>query len=322
MMKIIFAGTATFAVPSLQKLIEASLMASEHQLLAVYTQPDRPQGRGQKPGQSPVKQLANFHHIPIYQPSNLREPKAYQALETLQPDLLVVVAYGLLLPPEVLSIPRLGALNVHGSLLPRWRGAAPVQRALLSGDTSTGITIMQMDAGLDTGPILMQVTENILPTDTTDSLQQRLAKLGADALLSTLQDLPKKQANLYPQPESDSTYAAKIKKEEAMIQWDKPAETLERSIRAFNPWPISYTLLNGKRIRIWNAVLYQSNALPSLSPGTIASITKEEIIVATGKDYLALRELQLESGRRLPVSHLLNGQLANLSVGMRFEMSV
>jgi methionyl-tRNA formyltransferase len=317
-MKIVFAGTAHFAIPSLKSLIHLCGQLSHYTLVGIYTQPDRPCGRGQSLQVSPVKEIANMHSLPIYQPKSLKTESSQQKLYDLKPDLIVVAAYGLLLPPAVLAVPSFGCINVHGSLLPRWRGAAPIQRAISAGDTVTGITMMQMDSGLDTGPILYQQQIPILAADTAATLQTRLAALGADCLLRTLKHLSDYQARALTQNEDEACYADKLSKEEGLINWHESAECIERKIRAFNPWPVCFTRLQGQRLRVWEAEVKIMDSDGSL-PGSIVAIDKFGIRVATGKGYLQLTKLQREGGRCLPVMELLNGPLATLSVGMRFN---
>ena len=238
-MKVIFAGTPEFSVKTLEALIHSS-----HSVVAVYTQPDRPAGRGRQLTKSPVKQLAEFNHIPVLQPTTLRDPVEQQKLMDFKADVMVVVAYGLILPKPVLSAPRLGCINIHASLLPRFRGAAPIQRAILAGDTETGITIMQMDEGLDTGAMLKKIYCPIEKTDTSATLHEKLAKLGADALIETLENLT--TITPEPQDESKATYAHKISKEEAEIDWHTSAKELSQKIRAFDPWPVAFFKLGGR----------------------------------------------------------------------------
>lgn len=300
-MKIIFAGTPEFAVPTLQ-----SLIASQHHVIAVYTQPDRPAGRGQILTSSPVKQVAIAAKIPVYQPKTLRDVAAQNDLRDLQADLMVVAAYGLILPKAVLEIPRLGCINVHASLLPRWRGAAPIQRAILTGDKETGITIMQMDEGLDTGAMLHHASCSINPEDTSGILQDRLANLGANALLQTLVELEKNAIKPEVQNEEEACYAKKIEKTEAELDWQRSAEELERAVRAFNPWPVAYTFFQNESLRIWEAKALADKV--AAVPGTLVRASKEGIDVATGSGILRLLQIQLPGGKRLPVSAILNAK--------------
>jgi methionyl-tRNA formyltransferase len=301
--QIIFAGTPRFSAVTLDALIQ-----SQHKIKAVYTQPDRPKGRGRKLTASPVKELALQHELPIYQPETLRSSDHQKVLADLQADLMIVVAYGLLLPTPVLQAPRLGCLNVHASLLPRWRGAAPIQRAILAGDEKTGITIMQMDEGLDTGGMLYKLDCPIEKNDTSASLHDKLAQLGAQALLSTLDQL--ETLAFCAQDNALVTYAHKIKKEEAQINWHLPALEIERMIRAFNPWPVAFF---GENIRVWNAV--SLSVACQETPGTILQTTHEGIDVATGKNILRLQTLQLPGGRALAVADLLNSRAEIFSAG-------
>jgi len=310
-LNIVFAGTPDFAVSSLKALNE-----SRHNVIAVYTQPDRPAGRGRKLQASPVKQYAIAHGLPVFQPDNLKNPDDVNHLKSLQPDIMVVVAYGLILPPSVLEIPRLGCLNVHASLLPRWRGAAPIQRAIEAGDRTTGVTIMQMDAGLDTGTMLLKKETPIENDDTATTLHDRLAGLGADALILVLEQLEQGALAGEPQDEQEATYAKKLEKSEARIDWSLPVDVLARKIRAFNPWPVANCSFNGKRLRI-----LQATPLPlsrdNLESGTVSEINENSISVQTGDGSLAISHLQLEGGRPQTVHEFLNGH--QLHVGDRLD---
>jgi methionyl-tRNA formyltransferase len=297
-MRVIFAGTPQFAVPTLEKLI-----AAQHDVIAVYTQPDKPSGRGQKLTASPVKELALHHHIPVYQPKTLRDETAQQQLRELNPDLLVVVAYGLILPAAVLAIPQYGCINVHASLLPRWRGAAPIQRAIQAGDTQTGVTIMQMDEGLDTGAMLKTATCEIASNETSETLSHKLSTLGGDALLATLTELNTIKAQI--QNNDLACYAKKIEKSEAEINWDLSAIEIDRLVRAFNPWPIAFTYGHNEIIRIWQT---QPLAHENAAPGTIISADKHGIDVATGNGVLRLLQMQLPGSRCLSVADILNSK--------------
>lgn len=299
-LKIIFAGTPEFAATALQALID-----SRHQLTAVYTQPDRPAGRGRKLTASPVKQLAEAHQIPVYQPLSLKDEEAQEQLAALKADVMIVAAYGLILPQAVLTIPSMGCLNIHASLLPRWRGAAPIQRAILAGDSETGITIMQMDVGLDTGDMLLTKTIPIQANDTTQTLHDCLATLGASALLDALDDL--QTDSLRPQPQDDtlSSYAKKLEKSEALMDWQQPASELARQVQAFNPWPVAQTTMGDKVLRIWEAEA-TTDCPPSASPGQVIHAAKGEIRVATGEGSLRLLKLQLPGGRPVGASDFLN----------------
>lgn len=248
-LKIIFAGTPEFSVDALQFLLD-----SEHEVVGVYTQPDRPAGRGRKITASPVKTIAEQANIAVYQPENFKDPNTWQHMASLQADVMVVVAYGLILPQKVLDIPTYGCLNIHASILPRWRGAAPIQRAIESGDPETGVTIMQMDAGLDTGDILAMLTTEITANDTSQSLHDRLKVLGSTALMQTLHEIQAQTLHPVKQDESFATYANKMSKLEAEIDWSQPVMTVARKIQAFNPWPVAFTLCQGKPLRIWEAM--------------------------------------------------------------------
>ncbi len=297
--KIIFAGTPAFAAPTLQALLD-----SPHQVVAVYTQPDRPSGRGQQLKPSPIKQLALQHGLPVEQPQTLRNQEVQDHMRAYQADLMIVVAYGLILPKTVLEIFPRSCINVHASLLPHWRGAAPIQRAILAGDRVTGITIMQMDVGLDTGPMLRRAPMNIVPTDTSALLHDQLATLGAAELLLTLEELELGTVNIEMQNDADASYAAKIEKAEAEINWQEPAVVIARKIRAFNPWPVAFTQCQGETWRIWSAIniFQQSN----LAPGTIIDANKKGIQVATGEGILNILELQLPGGRPVSAADFLN----------------
>ena len=294
-LRIVFAGTPEFAAEHLK-----ALLASPYDIVAVYTQPDRPAGRGQKLMPSPVKQLALEHNIPVLQPPTLRNADAQAELAALKPDLLVVVAYGLILPQAVLDIPRLGCINSHASLLPRWRGAAPLQRALLAGDRESGVCIMQMEAGLDTGPILLQEAVIIDASETTASLHDKLAHCGAELIVRALARLP---LPAVPQPSAGITYAHKIDKAEASIDWQQSATHIDRQIRAFNPFPGAQTTLAGQRLKLWQARPHAGQG----EPGRILAIERDAIIVACGEGALALSELQKAGGKRLPAREFLAG---------------
>jgi len=308
-LNIVFAGTPEFAVSSLKAVHE-----SRHTVIAVYTQPDRPAGRGRKLQPGPVKEYAVAQALPVFQPDTLKNPDDINRLAELQPDVMVVVAYGLILPQEVLQIPRLGCLNVHASLLPRWRGAAPIQRAIEAGDPVTGVTIMQMDAGLDTGAMLIKKETPIGDDDTAATLHDRLAALGASALLEALDGLEQGTLNSEPQNNNDATYAKKLDKAEAEIDWSLPAEVLARKVRAFNPWPSVICNFNGKRLRI-----LQARAEPmkqdEAGPGTVCRIGNDSIFVQASRGCLCISRLQLEGGRPQSVREFLNGH--PLKVGDR-----
>jgi len=307
-LKLIFAGTPEFALPSLQ-----ALLSSSHKICAVYTQPDRPAGRGRKLLMSPVKKLALENKLSVYQPINLRGAKEQKKLATFHADLMVVVAYGLILPPAILTIPRFGCINVHASLLPRWRGAAPIQRAILEGDRETGVTIMQMDEGLDTGEMIKKFSCTIEPNDTNKTLQDRLADLGARALLESLNDIESGSYRSELQNEKDSTYAKKINKLEAEVDWEKPAVYLDRMVRAFHPKPIARVVLGKSILRICKAEVLDETT--SEKPGLILKADREGIDVATGKGVLRLLEVQWPGGKCLPISSFIHGKSELFHVG-------
>lgn len=305
-MKLIYAGTPEFAVAALDALIQ-----SEHQIVAVYTQPDRPAGRGRRLQASPVKQKAQQFDLRIEQPQSLKDPESLSTLQSLQADLMIVAAYGLLLPSAVLTIPKLGCINIHASLLPRWRGAAPIQRAILAGDSETGITLMQMDAGLDTGNMLARVSVPIQQNQTAAALHDELMEAGADLLMRCLPEIEQQVLVPQKQDETQACYAPKLKKEEARIDWNKPAEQLLREVCAYNPWPVSFSLLEGQPVKIWRAEL-----LPESSgsvPGTIFRQTALGIDVQCQQHSLRIKELQFAGKKRITAAQLLSGrQLANL----------
>jgi methionyl-tRNA formyltransferase len=301
-LRLVFAGTPDFAA----RCLDAAL-AAPADVVAVYTQPDRPSGRGRKLAASPVKQRALAAGIPVEQPETLKNADAQQRLAGYAPDLMIVVAYGLILPKKVLAIPRLGCWNVHASLLPRWRGAAPIQRAILAGDTETGVDLMQMEAGLDTGPVLIERRTPISRNDTGGSLHDRLAALGAEALAEGLArvaggDMPAPRV----QAEAGVEYAHKIDKSEARLDWNEPARVLERKVRAFDPWPAAEAELWNERVRIWSAEAI--DARTDATPGTIVATGRDAIDVATGKGLLRILEVQREGGRRIGVRDWLNAR--------------
>jgi methionyl-tRNA formyltransferase len=298
-MNIIFAGTPAFSVPALQALLD-----SRHRVVAVYTQPDRPAGRGRRTVESPVKQLAIQHQLPVCQPHSLKPGEVQAALAGLHPDLMVVVAYGLILPPAVLAIPRLGCVNVHASLLPRWRGAAPIQRAILAGDADTGVCLMQMEAGLDTGPVLACKSCAIAADDTGSRLHDKLALQGARLLAANLDAL--ERGHLVPRPQDDAqaSYAGKLEKSEACIDWGRPATDLARMVRAFNSWPVAETRYDGRQLRIWEAIPVQGDV--TVPPGTVLSATREGIDVACGDGHLRILRLQLPGARAVPAADFIN----------------
>ncbi len=297
-LRIVFAGTPEFAVPPLKALLD-----SEHRVAAVYTRPDRPAGRGRRLTPSPVKELARSRGIEVHQPRTLRDDAAVATLEALRPDLMVVVAYGLILPPEVLAAPRLGCVNIHASLLPRWRGAAPIQRAIEAGDRETGVSIMKMDEGLDTGPVYLQRKIPIEAEDTAATLHDRLARLGAEALLEALPGIA--EGTLVPQPQdgAEATYADKLTKQEAVIDWSRPAWRIERKVRAFNPWPVAQTRYENANLRIWEAHAIEGLAA---APGTVMSATREGVDVATGEGLLRITRLQMPGRRAMDAADFIN----------------
>ncbi|GHD66708.1 methionyl-tRNA formyltransferase [Jeongeupia chitinilytica] len=298
-MKIAFAGTPDFAASALRALIAAG-----HEVVLVLSQPDRPSGRGMKLTPSPVKQVALEHDLPVYQPEKLRTPEQQAPLQDLGIDVMVVAAYGLILPQAVLDLPRLGCLNIHASLLPRWRGAAPIQRAILAGDTETGITIMQMDAGLDTGDMLSVHVTPIAADDNAHTLHDKLAVQGADAIVAALADLPSLQAARRVQPQDGVTYAEKLQKDESRIDWQRSATELDRMIRAFNPFPSAQTTLDGAALKIWAAHPVDAQG----AAGTVQSADRRGIVVACGTGALALTTLQLAGGKRLDATAFLAGR--------------
>ena len=298
-LRIIYAGTPDFAVPALE-----SLIASHHHVVAVYTQPDRPAGRGRKIQFGPVKQIAVDADIEVQQPVSLKDDESIKTLADYQCDVMIVAAYGLILPQQVLDTPKYGCLNIHGSLLPRWRGAAPIHRAIQSGDTETGVTIMQMAAGLDTGDMLLKVKCSISASDTGQTIHDRLANDGATALLEVLEKID----DLSPQVQDESltNYAQKLNKAEAEIDWNQPATVIDRAIRAFNPWPVAYTLYNGKPLRIFMSKLIDKSS--DKTAGTVISESPEGIEIATGDGVLSFSRLQLPGKKAIDVKDFLNGR--------------
>lgn len=315
-LKIIFAGTPEFAATALDALLK-----TDHEIIAIYSQPDRPAGRGRKLLMSPVKQLAVEHGIPVYQPSSLKDEQAQAELAALKADLMIVAAYGLLLPETILTMPRYGCLNIHASLLPRWRGAAPIQHAILAGDNETGITIMQMDKGLDTGAMLYKQSIPITSTTTGGELHDALATLGAECITHVLTDLQNGKLNPVAQDNSQACYAHKIEKSHAQINWHNSAMEIDRLVRAYNPWPVAYTQLDEKNIRVWHANISDtagSNVSGNKAPGTILSVSNEGIQVQCKNSILLLTELQLPNARRMNVRDILNGHADLFSVGKSF----
>ncbi|HEX7044914.1 MAG TPA: methionyl-tRNA formyltransferase [Burkholderiales bacterium] len=299
-MKLVFAGTPAFAVPTL-----AALHRAGHSIVAVYTQPDRPAGRGRRLTPSAVKEYALEHRLPVRQPPRLTGEE--QVLGELAPDAMVVVAYGLLLPPPVLERPRYGCLNVHASLLPRWRGAAPIARAIEAGDTETGVTIMQMDRGLDTGPILLQRRIRLRDDDTTASLEPRLAALGAEAMLEALERLAQGALEPRAQDPVHACYAPKLDKAEAPLDWTQPAAVLHRKVRALNPWPVATARWNERVLRLWNVGPLMPSSVQAAAPGTVLAADARGLHVQTGDGVLTVTVLQAPGGRALPAAEFLRG---------------
>jgi len=300
-LRIIFAGTPDFAARHLD-----ALLSSGHQVVGVFTQPDRPAGRGKKLMPSPVKVLAEEHGLPVFQPASLRPQENQQLVADLNADVMVVVAYGLILPKAVLDMPRLGCINVHGSLLPRWRGAAPIQRSLWAGDADTGVTIMQMDVGLDTGDMLYKLSCPITDEDTSATLYDKLAELGPKGLIDTLQQLADNRVQPEVQDDALVTYAEKLSKEEARLDWSLPAAQLERCIRAFNPWPMSWLEIDGQPVKVWQASVIAGPV--NAAPGTIVEANKQGIQVATVEGILNLESLQPAGKKAMSAQDLLNSR--------------
>lgn len=315
-LRIVFAGTPEFAAEHL-----TALLASRHQVIAVYSQPDRPAGRGKKLTASPVKEVALAHQIPVYQPLNFKSDEAKAELAALNADLMVVVAYGLILPKVVLDTPRLGCINVHASILPRWRGAAPIQRAIEAGDSETGVTIMQMDVGLDTGDMLIKAFCPILPTDTGGILHDRLLTIGTPALLQALDQIQTGTTKPIKQDDSLSNYAPKLNKEEAALNWQLSAVELERKVRAFNPFPIAHTKPAGtgdeERIRVWAAKAVDKTLNAPL--GSITQVTPEGLWIACASGQLILEQLQLSGKKAMNVGEILRGHPNLFAVGQQLE---
>lgn len=308
-LSIVFAGTPAFAAHHLQALLN-----SHHTVCAVYTQPDRPAGRGKKLQASPVKELAVAAGIEVQQPLTLKDADTQAILARYNADVMVVVAYGLLLPAAVLETPRLGCINVHASLLPRWRGAAPIQRCIEAGDAETGVTIMQMDVGLDTGDMLVIRRCDIQPTDNADTLHDRLAEMGPDALLEALQQLQTGSAKPLKQDDSQATYAKKLFKEEALIDWSEPADRLSLKIRAFNPYPIAHTLLAGESLRIFDGQI-AAETHSQKTPGTILTASDALVVACGNGTCLRIHTVQLPGKKAMSVRDLLNGSPQKLPVG-------
>ncbi len=295
-MRIVFAGTPEFARAALAAIIDA-----DHEVALVLSQPDRPSGRGMKLTPSPVKQEAEKHGIPVYQPPSLKDPASHEPIKAAKAEAMVVAAYGLILPQAVLDIPAHGCLNIHASLLPRWRGAAPIQRAIEAGDSETGICIMQMEAGLDTGPVLLEKRLPILPGDTGATLHDKLAILGAQAIVEALAKL--NELSPKPQPIEGVTYAAKLSKEDARLDWTLPAQVLARKVHAFNPVPGAWTLFNGEPLKIWQAEVEPGGG----RPGAVLEAAGRRLVVACGEGALRLAELQKAGARRMDAASFLAG---------------
>ncbi|MDF1780746.1 MAG: methionyl-tRNA formyltransferase [Alcanivoracaceae bacterium] len=309
-LNIIFAGTPEFAATSLVALLD-----TPHVVKAVLTQPDKPAGRGKKLTASPVKVAAEAHGIPVLQPLHLKDDATVEQLKQFDADVMIVVAYGLLIPQNILSLPRFGCINIHGSLLPRWRGAAPIQRAIEAGDTHSGVGIMQMEIGLDTGPVLLEKSIPIAADETGGSLHDRLAALGASALLEALADLPALQSKARVQPKEGITYAHKLSKQEAEMPWQLSARALANKVRAFNPWPVAWSMLNEQPIKIWHAEASDGRG----HPGDIISVDPHGIEVACGEGSLRLLTVQLPGKKAMAVSDLLRGRPDAFQVGSSFS---
>jgi len=308
-LNIVYAGTPEFAAVALQALID-----SPHNIIAVYTQPDRPAGRGRKLKASPVKELALAHDIPVYQPESLKEAAEQAKLAALEPDVMVVAAYGLLLPREVLAIPPMGCLNIHASLLPRWRGAAPIQRAILAGDAETGITIMQMDEGLDTGDMLYKLATPIAVTDTAQKLHDRLAELGARAIVEALEGLQAGTLAAEKQHDAEACYAKKLHKSEAAIDWTQPAALIARQVAAFNPWPVAQTQNGEEVLRIWEACALDETS--AQAAGSVIHTDRQGIDIACGEGVLRVLRLQRPGGKPQAAADFLNAnQLDEVVLG-------
>jgi len=297
-LRILFAGTPDFSVPPLRALLK-----SAHEVVAVYTQPDRPAGRGRKLAPSPVKEVAIERGIPVEQPVNFRDPLDVKRLAAYRADLMVVVAYGLLLPEAVLQAPRLGCINIHASILPRWRGAAPIQRAIQAGDSETGVAIMQMEKGLDTGPVYLLEKTPIAADETGGSLHDRLSVLGADALMKALPGIADGTLAAQTQDDAEAVYAHKLDKAEAWIDWHRPAIEIERQVRAFNPWPVAQTRYEDANLRVWDAI-----AIPGecAEPGTVMATGRVGVDVATGDGLLRITRLQLPGKRSMDAQDFIN----------------
>jgi len=312
-LRIIFAGTPEFAATALGALID-----NDFNVVATYTQPDRPAGRGRQLKASPVKELALKHDIPVYQPINFKHQQDVDDLKSINADLMIVAAYGLILPSTILTAPKHGCINIHASLLPRWRGAAPIQRAIIAGDAQTGITIMQMDKGLDTGDMLLTKIIEITEHDTGSSLHDKLADLGATATLEALTLLQENKFHPIKQDGTQACYAHKLNKKEAIISWQQTAEEIAKQVRAFNSWPVAQTHFKDKTIRIWQATPQEQTAATSSNTGEICSVTSEGIQVACQQSLLNITEVQLAGAKRMTVKALLNGKPDFFQIGQSF----
>lgn len=308
-LQVVFAGTPAFGLPCLDAIAQ-----SNHKIKAVYSQPDRPAGRGRKLQASPIKEWALAHAIPVYQPLNFKYPETVAELAALQPDVLIVIAYGLILPRSVLEIPRLGCINVHASLLPRWRGASPIQHAILGGDTVSGVTVMQMDVGMDTGDMLLKAECPITSEDTAGSLHDKLAQLSATPLMATLAALANHEANPEKQDNALTTYAGKINKEDARIQWQQSAFEIDCLVRAYNPWPIAYTAVGEDMLRIHQARATEITC--NQKPGTVLQIDRSGLLVATGDKALLIEKIQWPGGKIITLADWLNAGRTQLPVGL------
>ncbi len=313
-MRVVFAGTPRFAVPALE-----AIAAARHDIVLVLTRPDRPSGRGLVTGKSPVADTAGRLGIPIDQPVTLRDPSAQERIRGARPDVMVVVAYGLILPQAVLEIPPRGAVNIHASLLPRWRGAAPIHRAIEAGDSETGISIMQMDVGLDTGPVLLQFPMPISPEESCGTLHDKLSALGAKGIVQALQDIANDRLTPTAQSQDGVTYAAKVDKAEGWLDWSSSAAELERRIRAFDPAPGTYARIHGIDLKIWKACVLQGAAGPHMPPGSVVKADTDGLDVVCGTDRLRLLVVQRAGGKRTPVADLLRGHA--IKAGVRFDMT-
>lgn len=306
-MRVVFAGTPEFAARALRALLHAG---PDHglQVVAAYTQPDRPAGRGMKLTASAVKEVALAHHLPVLQPATLRTPEAVAELAALQPDVMVVAAYGLILPQAILDVPRLGCLNIHASLLPRWRGAAPIHRAILAGDAKTGVAIMQMEAGLDTGPVLLETFTAIGARETTGELHDRLATLGAEAIVHVLSRLSRgEELAAATQSTHGVTYANKVSPEEAQIDWSASAVEIDRKVRAFNPTPGAWTTWRGEKLKVWSTALVPVHSCLGSEPGAVMAVEGEHLLVSCGASVLSITEIQRPGGKRMAVGAWLRG---------------